>query len=491
LDFVENKISEFHLGRALDFFLPDETIVGEQKEYLVHLDALTLRLEAYGIYLEYLHRAEGEKLMTPENALYSSMFSYGRYINRDPGLLAQYQADNPIPFNIAIPNSMSLGVLEEVGTIKQETFTVASNQEKEEPLPWLAVDYKRHPKTHDDDTHAPLTCSWYSGLFRIATIGEGSCLIHAILKAFYPAYQENSSIAFRLSLVEKVRRDLAVLLGYANPLYPEYTYWETLSHGYFPRMLMLELQNEALVAEMEIDYSFRGLQRLLNSHQPLGDEMFSFISELFNLDLYILRATVVDLYIHLTTHLIGRDRDAIVIIGNGYHYETVAIETSSGLRTRFPSSHSLIESLNEKFESDLVGKALLTPYDPDATFIRDYLNIFLVDGELTAPPQLRDRLAEDDPFMIMFDRLWPEIQVQGRGREESSESEEIKSEEVAELLGLLLTLLDKYDPSEIREVELAILEYDGYGLSLDEILDNLGNHENLNKNIVKALLMRV
>jgi hypothetical protein len=74
---------------------------------------------------------------------------------------------------------------------------------------------------HGDDVVEPLPqCCWYRNVVRIATIGDGSCFFHAVLKAGSPEYQKNNSYNVRTKHAFLLRRDLAYLLTLPNPRYP-------------------------------------------------------------------------------------------------------------------------------------------------------------------------------------------------------------------------------------------------------------------------------
>jgi hypothetical protein len=57
----------------------------------------------------------------------------------------------------------------------------------------------------EDITAHPLC----ENLVSINTIADGSCLIHAILKAYHSGYQKNPDIDFRQSMVREYRRNMA------------------------------------------------------------------------------------------------------------------------------------------------------------------------------------------------------------------------------------------------------------------------------------------
>lgn len=63
-----------------------------------------------------------------------------------------------------------------------------------------------------DDSVQQMTVTWYQNVLRIGDIGDGSCFIHATMKAFYGPYQENATYNYRSELATKFRRDIAYAL---------------------------------------------------------------------------------------------------------------------------------------------------------------------------------------------------------------------------------------------------------------------------------------
>lgn len=494
---------DVNYGRALDFVLPN-TIVGEQREYLVHLQDFTLRLAKYGINLYEVHRAEGERLLSKSNELFSSLYSFGYYHNNDETALQlddtvtniilpiipsptkdQYtqmttpqipipspqvpspqipipspqvptpqiptpqvptpqipipspQVSTPqIPIpspqvpspQIPIPSpqvqipqiNIPLIEMPTLPTIvsKPSKFQIEHNQ-----LAWLPVSYTNRAgnivagPAMNDDTYAPLRCTWYDDLIRIATIGDGSCFIHAVLKAFYRPYQENNDAPYRLELAAKIRRDLAVALGLDNPQYPGYTYWATSGRGAFPRMVMQEINDEQLVGELGVDFSLSGLQRLFNSTNQLGDEVYSFAADALNVDIYVLRATNEDLFPHYHTRRPNIPRNGIVIIGNMYHYEVLGINTEDGIQTVFQEGDPFLTALTQLFigDGDFNDIVNTIPYNPNETFVRDFVDTFTTEEGLNMPGNLDEIFSDNDPFMIMVNQLMPQIEEMAEQR---------------------------------------------------------------------------
>ena len=159
---------------------------------------------------------------------------------------------------------------------------------------------------HGDDTFEYLKCSWYTDhkVLRIATIGDNNCFFHSILKCFYPDYQENNEAIFRINLVQRFRSDLSTNA------------------------------NDSVKKE-------------LLSIFDVGDETYKYVSETLGVNIHILQGTKEDLYPKMDINK-GNNR-SIVIVGNKYHYEVVAIDIpGKGFQTVFLSTHPFIASLLRK-----------------------------------------------------------------------------------------------------------------------------------------------
>ena len=371
--------------RDVDFFLPD-TIVGEQREYIVHLKDLVTKLEKYNIKLVSYHRADQEQLLSEEAKIFSLLYSYGKFVREN---------------------------INDVTDKFSKISLISSN--KDTYLRSLPVTYLENQRiifgpAKGDDVSLPLKCTWYNDLVRIATIGDGSCFVHAILKGFYKPYQENNLASSRLDLAAKIRRDLAIYLSYPDNKYPNLTLWDTTAKGSFPRILMQQIANESLVEVIRADFSLFGLQRLFNSYSTLGEESYSFISDSLDIDVYIFRATSEDIYPHSHTRKPEISRNAVVIIGNTSHYEVVGLNTPQGIQTLFAPDDPFLRSVIERYIgggsfADIIN---ITPYDPEQTFIVEFANTLVQNGEIIRP-DLFNILSEKDPFIIMTKRLLPQI----------------------------------------------------------------------------------
>lgn len=453
---IELAQGQFHLyppaappyGRALDVTLPRAKTVGEkQREYLVHLTDLTTRLQQYGIELNEVHRAEGEKLLSHDNSVYSSLYSYGYYTATtnlpsltgnivlqpppDPNSMSNNYMSAPLPQVLEqSPVTSSLPSPSELPTPPSPITSTPSLSSSPSPkipipvprdltldepqgahavqhdlLPWLPVSHTtvrggiRVGPAVNDDTYEPLTCSWYDNLVRIATIGDGSCFIHSVLKAIDPAYVASRSARERIASAEKTRRDLANLLPIENSQYPGYSYWETAADGSFARLAWQEMANPVLTEILGVDYSLSGLQALFNSDNYLGDEVYQYISDALNVDIYVLRGTINDLYPHLNTRQEDRLRAAIVIMGNTEHYEVVALQQSDGLQTLFQPQDDLVRALIALFRGEEQ-----TLFDPRQSLINSASDACVAWIEARYPSRPVPKAILDDYF-LQFEQL--------------------------------------------------------------------------------------
>ncbi len=410
-------------SRTVDFVL-NNTIVGAQREYVVHLQELVDKLAIYGFELTEIHRAEGEKLLRQDQALYSSLYSYGYFTNSNKDLLdgpllePVYSGEYVEP--IIKPMSKPIIDINPVTTVDDKV----DNKEKETkpkemaPKKYIAEsDYL--PSLHvgtgveddepaiGDDEYVPVTCTWYDNLVRIATIGDGSCFIHSILKACYSEYQNNNSVGIRDMLAKTTRLDLAMMLNIENPKYPGHTYWETAANGAFPRLLMQEIKDPSLLGLLEVDYSIVGLQRLFNSMAFLGDECYGYVADVIDYDICVLRGTIDDLHVHLITHHPSNPRPCLVIVGNGIHYEVIAEDTADGFKTIFESDHPFITGIINR--SDTIDN---TVYDPDTAFVNNFYQTFKnkTTGIVDFPQQIYTMFEDPNPFIVCVERNFDAIQ---------------------------------------------------------------------------------
>lgn len=175
-------------------------------------------------------------------------------------------------------------------------------------------------------------------IVRFETIGDGSCLFHAIINGFFKPYHTETINGIKISrkdIICKLRKELSMKL----PLY-----YDKLNNG---NMAVFG----ANVPQYKLDY----MQKELDSFTPLGYGYLEFIGNVLDKDIYILDSKTQSLYItdELSLSITGQ-RQSIVIyyINNSEcvgHYELVGIQNMDGtINTHFHPSHPFIRFLNSK-----------------------------------------------------------------------------------------------------------------------------------------------
>ena len=279
------------------------------------------------------------------------------------------------------------------------------------------------------------------------------------------------------------RQNLAYLLGLENPTYPGHIYWETSGRSDFPCILMQEIQDESLLVDLRVDYSFAGLQHLFNSYTFVGDEVYKYIANVIELDIYIFRITKEDVHRHLRITTPGIQRDAIMILGNEYHYEVLALNTGNGFQTIFPPGDKLRRAADNLFPS----KEEVLPYDPDETFITCFIDTFTVDNILVIPPKIYEIFPyPEDPFRKILDRLIPRIQ-QAVTFMENLKSQSPILTQLDEILNIMRQQLVNEDTlSHIRKVVQPYVTVNIYQ-TLDDILAEIEEDGALSSDIIEYI----
>jgi hypothetical protein len=330
------------------------TIVENQREWLVRLDDLRLKLGNKGIHLQVLRKADEEKFLNEPETLMTRMYTYGSFLRTES---EKNEVVNPeVANNVTknVPNEVANNVADEIvndvanEVVKKTKINlpplvkhaeIEDESEEEEELGMLKMDKMEY-----------VACTWFDEtVVRIGSEGDGSCAIHSILNAFLKIYQTNPSSKFRRDFAKRLRKDIADMLTKPDPKHPGKTYYETAAKGSFPELYEQQLLgvNFQDVFKQKLDFSIEGLQKLFNSTCFLGDELYSFVAELLDIDLYVMRITNRDLYPHLNTHEPGIDRRTVAIVGNGRHFETIGIIRNDLCQTFFEPNDPFILKIRE------------------------------------------------------------------------------------------------------------------------------------------------
>lgn len=163
-----------------------------------------------------------------------------------------------------------------------------------------------------------LACSWYTEypVVRIGTVGDGNCLLHAMLQGYNPEYQAREE--GRAAYARRLRTAMAEFMTLSDPESPGNTFYASAGAG-------------AVAAVYPLDV----LQALLRGSEYLGDEAYALLGLCLGVNLVVVRATGTDVYKHAAYLYPLRRQWTVVLNGTGNHYETVGLETPEGLQTAF------------------------------------------------------------------------------------------------------------------------------------------------------------
>lgn len=235
----------------------------------------------------------------------------------------------------------------------------------------LSVD-KRVIPLHYKSLHSwPSKMFGFPHLCAIDTIGDGSCFFHAVVSAFYPLYYFTNSLQTRSKLVQQFRRELASVLGSPAPDHVvEYCrlhsardaasidvtnnnnrgtlrYYDVLSRGTLKQL-----------AESVPEFGLEQMQRILMSNEAVDLSYLEFISLFLNKNIFFLSKGHQDVYSTGDRELLeSRDRQCIVIMADGSHYELVGVHNKSlgVVQTIFAYTDELITCIRDRL--DVLTKA--------------------------------------------------------------------------------------------------------------------------------------
>lgn len=179
------------------------------------------------------------------------------------------------------------------------------------------------------------------GIRVIPTIGDGSCFFHAVLQAFNLEYIRSRSDR-RQEMARLTRNLLAEALEELDPETGK-TYYEGLGKGHL-----------ADLGKTYPPLSLPELKKLLRSSRPVGHEFLEALGNFFNLDICVLRASTDDVYVFEAEPPLSPGRPTVFIlytqggIDSG-HYETIGLQTSSGLKTLFAPNHPLPQAYRRRY----------------------------------------------------------------------------------------------------------------------------------------------
>lgn len=180
-------------------------------------------------------------------------------------------------------------------------------------------------------------------LIKIPTIGDGSCFLHAVIQAISPLYNTMENDGKRI-IIRKIRKELSNLLSSKKE--DGKIWYEYLSRGSLEEL-----------SETFDNLKIEKMKKFLNSNDWFSHLYVELISEVFEVDIYIIDYRTSTLYNLGDDELFYKGRDSIVI---GYisecHFETLALLEDGEKKTYFSTNSRLISKLKSLLHSNRLNK---------------------------------------------------------------------------------------------------------------------------------------
>lgn len=186
----------------------------------------------------------------------------------------------------------------------------------------------------------------FPGLCVLHVLGDGSCLIHAVLLAYNQDYRierQGSRFVSRQDQAVQFRHQLAHYLSMpSDPLQP----------GSPSQYLLLGRGNLPQVSIKFPQYTLDNMKKTLTTQESLDYMYFEPISDYINKDIYVLDNQKQDVYITGEEDLYQKGRESIIILFTGNHYDLVGLSDDRGvIQTLFAPDHPLIEAIKRRQRS--------------------------------------------------------------------------------------------------------------------------------------------
>ena len=169
---------------------------------------------------------------------------------------------------------------------------------------------------------------------RINTIGDGSCMFHAILQCFNKTYI-NSNTEDKIKIIKQFRKDLSNIL--------DEDMGSDICYNQLSRGKLKEISSDIP------DVSLENMKNDLDS-SDWGDIRFlEFISNILNINVFIIYSGNNDLYQTGESDLYIKNRDSIIVYNNlNVHFESIGLKSKNTIRTLFSYEDSVIKKLRSK-----------------------------------------------------------------------------------------------------------------------------------------------
>ena len=199
----------------------------------------------------------------------------------------------------------------------------------------------------------------FDGLVKVKIPGDGHCFFHSVCRAFSDdyineRYRTKDGTYVRISrkdFVIGLRKELAYTLG--NKVDPNDdkspTHYDTISRGN-----LADFVKTGTGQQIE-KYSLKNMQKELSSGSAVDGIYIEFISNIFKHDIYLLDLNERDVYIiGNDLDILYKNRNSIVLVYTGNHYDVAGIETSNGkIITHFSHNNPFIKAIMKRIKEKI------------------------------------------------------------------------------------------------------------------------------------------
>jgi hypothetical protein len=182
----------------------------------------------------------------------------------------------------------------------------------------------------------------YPKIYRIGAIGDGTCLFHAIVKAFHLPYIDQK--VDRRKFIAGLKKELSDALNEKMTKFDEkggdITYYDFLSRG-----------NLREFSKTDARYSLANMKQELLESKGNDNLFIEYLSEVLNKDIYILDQKKQDIYIQGDDRaILYKKRPSIVVLylEDLRHYELIGVEREGKIETMFSPEDPFILNLQNR-----------------------------------------------------------------------------------------------------------------------------------------------
>ena len=167
-------------------------------------------------------------------------------------------------------------------------------------------------------------------MYSLNTIGDGSCMLHAIFQCFNSDYLNLKDDYEKMLMVHDFRKFLSEQLDVDKN-------YEKLSRGE-----ITEISNNIPQLNKE------NMKRYLNSSKWLNIFFLEYISNILDIDIYIYDDTTKEIYKTGDDEIYFKGRKSIIIrYYREAHFESICIDTPDGYKTLFSNDSYIIKEIKK------------------------------------------------------------------------------------------------------------------------------------------------